>query len=79
MKTMKQLIDFDRQFNEYMDNWAEELLKQGKKPEEIEELIPQTYADWMKKASAYFAQVEDSELIAMLGRIWMKKFLFPMR
>ena len=42
MKTMKQLIDFDRQFNEYMDNWAEELLKQGKKPEEIEELIPQT-------------------------------------
>ena len=67
MKTMKQLIDFDRQFNEYMDNWAEELLKQGKKPEEIEELIPQTYADWMKKASAYFAQVEDGELIAMLG------------
>lgn len=67
MKAMKELIDFDRQFNEYMDAWAEELLKQGKKPEEIEELIPQTYTDWMEKASAYFAQVEESELIAMLG------------
>ena len=32
---MKQLIDFDTQFNEYMDSWADKLLKEGKKAEEI--------------------------------------------
>ncbi len=64
---MKKLIDFDRQFNEYMDSWAEEMLQQGKKPEEIEELIPQTYAAWMEKEAAYFEGMKQEELIAMLG------------
>ena len=38
---MKQLIDFDAQFNEYMDEWADKLLKQGKKAEAIAESLGQ--------------------------------------
>lgn len=64
---MKERIDFDRQFNEYMDAWAEEMLQKGKKPEEIEELIPQTYAEWMEKAAVYFEGMAAEELFAMLG------------
>lgn len=64
---MKQLIDFDNQFNEYMDSWADELLKKGKKAEEIEELIPEAYRKWAEEASRYFDGMESSELVQMLG------------
>ncbi len=64
---MKQLIDFDAQFNEYMDQWADKLLKQGKKPEAIEALIPEAYQKWAEKASKYFDDVEGLELVQMLG------------
>lgn len=64
---MKQLIDFDNQFNEYMEQWADELLKKGKKAEEIEELIPETYRKWAEEASKYFDGVESEELVKMLG------------
>ena len=55
---MKQLIDFDAQFNQYMDDWADALLKKGKKPEEIEEMIPDAYQNWAKQAREYFASEE---------------------
>ncbi len=64
---MKQLIDFDEQFNEYMDAWAEKLLSDGKKPEEIESLIPQAYEDWSKEASKYFDGLPSDELCQMLS------------
>lgn len=64
---MKQLIDFDNQFNEYMEQWADDLLKKGKKAEEIEELIPEAYKKWAEEASKYFDDVETSELVKMLG------------
>lgn len=64
---MKQLIDFDAQFNQYMDDWAEALLKKGKKPEEIEEMIPDAYQDWAKKAKEYFDDLTPNELVEMLG------------
>jgi hypothetical protein len=64
---MKQLIDFDAQFNQYMDDWAEALLKQGKKPEEIEAMIPDAYQAWAKKASTYFDDLDSQELVKMLG------------
>lgn len=64
---MKELIDFDAQFVEYMDAWADKLLAQGKKAEEIEELIPQEYEKWASEASKYFDDVEQEELIKMLG------------
>ncbi len=64
---MKQLIDFDAQFNEYMDSWADKLLKEGKKAEDIEALIPEAYQKWAEKAIKYFDDVESSELVKMLG------------
>ncbi len=64
---MKELIDFDSQFNEYMDSWADELLKQGKKPEEIEALIPEAYEKWASDAKKYFENVDSAELVKMLG------------
>ena len=64
---MKELIDFDNQFNEYMDSWADELLKKGKKPEEIEELIPEAYRKWADEARRYFDGMDSSELVKMLG------------
>ncbi len=64
---MKQLIDFDAQFNQYMDDWAEALLKKGKKPEEIEEMIPDAYQNWAKKAKEYFSDMDAEELVKMLG------------
>lgn len=64
---MKQLIDFDAQFNQYMDDWAEALLKNGKKPEEIEEMIPEAYQNWAKKAKEYFNDLDADELVKMLG------------
>lgn len=64
---MKQLIDFDAEFNEYMDSWADKLLKKGKKAEEIEAMIPDAYQKWAKKASEYFADMEADELVHMLG------------
>ncbi|MBE7093031.1 MAG: hypothetical protein E7365_07670 [Clostridiales bacterium] len=64
---MKQLIDFDAQFNQYMDDWAETLLKKGKKPEEIEEMIPQAYQAWANKAKEYFSGMSVEELVKMLG------------
>lgn len=64
---MKQLIDFDAQFIEYMDTWADQLLAQGKKAEEIEELIPEEYEKWASEASKYFDDVSQDELIKMLG------------
>lgn len=64
---MKQLIDFDNQFNEYMESWADDLLKKGKKAEEIEELIPEAYRKWAEEASRYFDDVDSDELVKMLG------------
>jgi hypothetical protein len=64
---MKQLIDFDAQFNEYMDSWADALLKKGKKAEEIEEMIPEAYQKWAEKAIAYFEDMDADELVQMLG------------
>jgi hypothetical protein len=64
---MKELIDFDAQFVEHMDAWADKLLAKGKKAEEIEELIPEEYEKWATEASKYFDDVEQDELIKMLG------------
>ncbi len=64
---MKELIDFDAQFVAHIDTWADELLSQGKKAEEIEELIPEEYERWANEASKYFDDVEQDELIKMLG------------
>ncbi len=74
---MKQLIDFDNQFNEYMDSWADELLKKGKKPEEIEELIPEAYQKWAEEASKYFDDVEPTELVKMLGAYLDEEIMVP--
>lgn len=51
---MKELIDFDGQFNEYLEQWSEEMLKKGKKPEEIEAEMPRIYEEWAKDAQKYF-------------------------
>ncbi len=64
---MKELIDFDSQFNEYMDECADKLLKEGKKPEEIEAVIPEMYETWAKKAASYFDGMSSNELTEMLG------------
>ncbi len=64
---MKALIDFDKQFNEYMDSWADKLLAQGKKAEEIEEMIPEAYEKWAADAEKYFDDVDSEELVQMLG------------
>ena len=64
---MKELIDFDAQFIAHMDTWADELLAQGKKAEEIEELIPEEYEKWAIEASKYFDDVEQEDLVKMLG------------
>lgn len=74
---MKQLIDFDAQFNEYMEGWAEKLLKKGKKPEEIEELIPEAYQKWTEDARKYFDDVEPSELVKMLGAYLDEEITVP--
>lgn len=64
---MKKLIDFDAQFNEYMESWADKLLNEGKKAEDIEALIPEAYQKWAKKAKEYFDNVTPSELVKILG------------
>jgi len=64
---MKELIDFDKQFNEYMDEYAEKLLNEGKKPEEIEELIPEMYENWAREARKYFEDMSDESVVQMLG------------
>ena len=74
---MKELIDFDNQFNEYMDSWADELLKKGKKAEEIEELIPEAYRKWAEEASKYFDDVNDAELVRMLGAYLDEEITVP--
>ncbi len=74
---MKQLIDFDSQFNEYMDQQAEKMLAEGKKPDEIEELIPKMYDEWAHKAAEYFADIDDSELVRMLGAYMDEEISVP--
>ena len=74
---MKQLIDFDAQFNEYMESWAEELLKKGKTAEEIEELIPEAYLKWANEASQYFDELEGYELVEMLGAYLDEEMTVP--
>ncbi len=64
---MKKLIDFDEQFNDYMQECADKLLNEGKKPEEIESLIPDMYEKWASEASTYFDGTDPEELVEMLG------------
>lgn len=64
---MKELIDFDGQFNEYLEQWSEEMLKKGKKPEEIESEMPRIYEEWAKEAQKYFEELSAEELVKMLG------------
>lgn len=64
---MKELIDFDGKFNEYLEQYAEKMLKEGKKAEEIESAIPKIYEKWAQEASKYFDGMESSELVRMLG------------
>ena len=74
---MKELIDFDNRFNEYMDQWADKLLKEGKKPKEIEELIPDVYAKWAKEAGSYFDGMDARELTQMLGAYMDEEISVP--
>lgn len=64
---MKELIDFDGKFNEYLEQYAEKMLKEGKKAEEIESAIPKIYEKWAQEASKYFDGMESEELVRMLG------------
>lgn len=64
---MKEIIDFDKKFVEYLEQWAQDLLDKGKKPEEIEEMIPETYSKFSKQAEEYFSDMNIDELAQMLG------------
>lgn len=64
---MKERIDFDAQFNAYMEEWADKLLEQGKKAEEIEDMIPEAYEAWAKESEKYFDGMTGCELTDMLG------------
>ena len=60
-------IDFDARFTKYAETWVREQLKAGKKPEVLEEQMPELYmrfinspAHWLDGVSPamYFAQWE---------------------
>lgn len=64
---MKELIDFDSQFNDYLEQWSEEMLKKGRSADEIEAEMPRIYEEWAKDAQKYFDELPAEELVKMLG------------
>lgn len=73
---MSKPIDFDARFTKYAETWVREQLKAGKKPDELEEQMPELYmrfinqpAHWLDGVAPamYFAQWTDpAELIGLL-------------
>lgn len=73
---MAKPIDFDARFTKYAETWVREQLKAGKKPEELEEQMPELYmrfvnqpAHWLDGVAPamYFAQWDDAQtLLEML-------------
>lgn len=75
---MVELIDFDAYFTDVLNEWVEKNRKRYKRPEEMEDEVPNVYlrflntpADWLDGATpgAYFDRFEEAaELCALLCR-----------
>lgn len=73
---MSKPIDFDARFTKYAETWVREQLKAGRKPDELEEQMPELYmrfinqpAHWLDGVAPamYFARWTDpAELIGLL-------------
>ncbi len=68
-----EIIDFDARFSEYLNDWVEKNRKRFKRPEDMEDEVPEVYlrflnapADWLggKTPGAYFEEYADGKLLA---------------
>lgn len=84
---MSKPIDFDARFAKYAETWVREQLKAGKKPEVLEEQMPELYmrfintpAHWLDGVAPamYFAQWDDpAQLVEMLREYEAEQVAMP--
>ena len=55
------IIDFDGKFSEYLEKWLLENSKKYKKMDEIEEIMPDIYMNWLEQPAAFIGGVKPGE------------------
>ena len=62
------LIDYDAEFRKYFENWYAKNKDKFEKPEEVEQIIPQLYQQWMQTACKPLMKISGEELVGLIDK-----------
>lgn len=62
------LIDYDAEFRKYFENWYSKNKDEFEKPEDVEQIIPQIYQQWMQATCKPLMEISGAELVGLIDK-----------